>query len=196
MFIAFEGLDGSGKTTVSQNIRLMLQDSGLRCNLGYQPTKSGSGKLFRNLASRGHPLSNANEILIQDRAVDVFQNILPAIRSSEVYLTDRYYYSHVFQSSGLSEYQRALALNMQRFPRPDLCLFLKTSISTSKQRIRSRGRPQLLERRLGKASAMYKSIFRFPEVRLVDAEQDLSAVTTDCLAHIKQAFSMKGFQNG
>ncbi|MDR2934376.1 MAG: dTMP kinase, partial [Candidatus Adiutrix sp.] len=92
-FIALEGLDGAGKTTLGRGLSTALRALGLDPLLVKEPTEGPYGREIRALVQAGRQgLSPARELdyFVRDRAEDVNLNIGPALMAGRPVLADRY----------------------------------------------------------------------------------------------------------
>ena len=66
-FVTFEGIDGSGKSTISQLVYRRLQDDGYKVVLTYEPTDTKIGKYVQQcITTRSDPFVTAF-VFIADR---------------------------------------------------------------------------------------------------------------------------------
>jgi dTMP kinase len=139
--IAFEGIDGAGKTTQVELLAAALRDAGHRVLMTREPTGGPHGEEIRSLSSRGIEISAEEELdyFIADRRQHVGEVIAPALARGEVVITDRYFLSNVaYQGArGLSP-REILHRNQSEFPDPDVVLLLETSPSRGLDRVRKR----------------------------------------------------------
>jgi len=141
-FIALEGLDGAGKTTLGRGLETALRALGLDPLAVKEPTLGPYGREIRALVQAGRQgLSPARELdyFVRDRAEDVALNIGPALLAGRPVLADRYILSNVaYQSArGLSE-ESILKANAP-FPWPDLTVLVEVPVSLGLARIAQRG---------------------------------------------------------
>ncbi|MGL4369429.1 MAG: dTMP kinase [Spirochaetota bacterium] len=142
LFIVFEGIDGSGKSTACSGIERLLREEGEPVIRLAEPTQGSSGREIRErLASPIKPDPDTMlELFISDREDDVTINILPNLAAGNIILMDRYYYSNAaYQgASGLS-WKRILRLNDDySFPRPDRVYFMDIDPERALERIQKR----------------------------------------------------------
>lgn len=90
--IAFEGIDGAGKSTQIALLSSWLQARGHETLVTCEPTHHGHGKRIREANPRLSPLEERNAFVL-DRREHVETCILPALRQNKIVLCDRYYYS-------------------------------------------------------------------------------------------------------
>jgi len=105
IFIAFEGGEGSGKSTQSKLLKKWLEDEGEEVLLSREPGGTELGKDLRRILldhSTGDISPRAEALLYAaDRAHHVFSKIRPALERGEVVITDRYFDSSIaYQGAG------------------------------------------------------------------------------------------------
>jgi len=95
MFISFEGIEGSGKTTQAKHTVRFLQDKGHDCVITREPGGTRIGEKIRAILL--DPLSKdmdpLTELLLYtaDRAQHIKEYILPLLSDGRMVLCDRYY---------------------------------------------------------------------------------------------------------
>ncbi len=116
MFITFEGLDGSGKTTQAQLLGARLESEGLEVILTREPGGTPLGEQIRNLVLHGGEVAPWAEAALYaaSRAQHVEQLIRPALARGATVISDRYVdssvaYQGIARGLGL---ERVLELNL------------------------------------------------------------------------------------
>jgi len=143
--IAFEGLDGVGKTTQTRLLAQDLIQLGLPVILTREPTDGHFGQQIRRIIVHGRQgLTPAAELdlFIADRREHVQEVIRPALADGKMVITDRYYFSSM-------AYQGAIGLDpldIQRrhedfAPQPDLVIILELPMTELTHRLQLRGAP-------------------------------------------------------
>lgn len=102
-FIAFEGGDGSGKTTQVGLLAGRLRASGYEVVMTREPGGSGLGRQLRDILLHGDDVPPRAEALLfaADRADHAARVIRPALATGAVVITDRYIDSSVaYQGAG------------------------------------------------------------------------------------------------
>ncbi|MDZ4083281.1 MAG: dTMP kinase [Bdellovibrionales bacterium] len=155
-FISFEGLDGSGKSTLIAGVKRALESAGLNVLVTREPGGTPLAEEIRHLILRNEndkeaPVS-ATEILLYEasRAQHVAKVIQPALKSGVVVLCDRFSESTVaFQcfARGLS---RTDVDRLNRFAeqgsRPELVVLLDLTVAESRKRQSNRAGPDRIEK--------------------------------------------------
>ncbi len=105
VFIAFEGGEGSGKSTQAKLLKGWFEEEGKKVTLTREPGGSDLGKNLRKilLANETGVISPRAEALMYaaDRAHHVYSVIRPALERDEVVITDRYFDSSIaYQGAG------------------------------------------------------------------------------------------------
>jgi len=140
--IAFEGLDGSGKSTQLERLAARLREAGRDIVTTREPTKFPSGQRIREMARSGKLLLPEEELrwFVEDRRVHVAEVITPALRAGQIVLTDRYYLSTVaYQGARGLDYEQILADSEAEFPIPDLVVLLEIDFQKAFERVHARG---------------------------------------------------------
>ncbi len=145
-FIVFEGLDGSGKTTLMQKLSQVLQQKKIGHILTREPGGTQLGDEVRELLLRveGDAPTPRCELLLYEaiRAQHVDKKILPALMKKNWVLCDRFTASSIaFQGGGRKiKDQDIIWLNLfatQKL-KPDLFVLLDLSVEESEKRMSHR----------------------------------------------------------
>lgn len=128
LFLVFEGLDGSGKTTQCHKLALFLQSLGYEVVETREPTQGMWGQKIREMARTGQRVSASQELdwFIRDRKEHIEQLILPSLQQGKIVLQDRYYLSTAaYQGSRGIDVQHILDIHQQFAPSPDRIFLLE-----------------------------------------------------------------------
>lgn len=140
--IAFEGIDGCGKSTQLELLAGVLRARGLAVVTTREPTSGEHGRRIREMAQSGQPVVPEEELrwFVQDRRVHVRELILPALESGAHVLCDRYYHSTVaYQGARGHDPWQLLAAAEAEFPVPDRTLWFALPAADGLERVRARG---------------------------------------------------------
>ncbi|MEE2674572.1 MAG: dTMP kinase [Myxococcota bacterium] len=139
--IAFEGIDGSGKSTQLEVLAGVLRARGLGVVTTCEPTRGEHGQRIREMAQSGQPVAPEEELrwFVLDRREHVANVIEPALARGEWVLTDRYYLSSAaYQGARGLDPAAILADNEREFPHPDLVILVRVSPERGIERVNSR----------------------------------------------------------
>ena len=146
LFITFEGMDGSGKTTQMHRLAARLRGMGRTVLETVEPGGPRIAQMIRHilLDSGNQELSPTAELLLYfaSRAQNVDEWIVPALERGEIVLSDRFTDSSlVYQGYGRGLGAQAV-LDLDRIAcrgvRPDLTILVDVDAEASLARARSR----------------------------------------------------------
>jgi dTMP kinase len=138
VFIVFEGIDGSGKTTQGNLLKAKAEEADIDVVFVKEPTNGQWGLKIRNIARYGRDNVTLEEELrffIFDRKEDVEQNIQPALDRNALVIADRYFYSNIVYQSTLGLDPNLIRSLNAKFPVPDLVIILEVTPGFSQVRI-------------------------------------------------------------
>ncbi len=151
MFITFEGIDGSGKSTHAKRLYEHLSNifGNERVLITREPGGWSGGSQLRDilLHSNWRPWSEFF-LFMADRCEHVEEQIKPALAKGQIVICERYTDSTLaYQGWGkgllLEEMERLFSL--LDFPLPDLTIWLDISVDTAMKRIKARSASDRLE---------------------------------------------------
>jgi dTMP kinase len=198
LFITFEGLDGSGKTTQLRRLKEWLETNKVEVTATRQPGGTRVGDRIRSLLldSRTENLSPLAELgmMFSDRAQSIAEVIQPALEAGRIVLCDRFTdSSEAYQGGGrqlgsqvVQELHAALCGGLQ----PDLTLLLLPSFDLSLARARRRNQRAAAssgsdENRFEQEnSAFYRRVFE--KYQEIAAREPLRVVAIDSDASIDE----------
>jgi len=162
LFLAFEGIDGSGKSTQSKLLEEKLKAEGIKVYHTYEPTGSPIGqmikKIFRHEMEADH--RTIAGLYVADR-IDHLTNsqngILKKLEEGFTVITDRYYFSsYAYQGTHMPQDWVIMANSISAdVLRPDLNIFIDIAPEVSFERV-SRNRDKI---------ELYESIENLKQVR-------------------------------
>ena len=97
IFIVFEGLDGSGKSTQKQLLNDKLQIDKISSISFREPGSTVIGEKIVKILQSDHKLSPLSELLLfyVSRSAIIEEKIKPALANYDVVICDRYFYSSI-----------------------------------------------------------------------------------------------------
>ena len=140
--IAFEGIDGSGKSTQLAMLAHALRERGADVVTTREPTAGVHGQRIRAMARSGARVDAREELawFVEDRREHVSQVIEPALAAGRIVLTDRYFLSSVaYQGARGLDPPAILAASEAEFPVPDLAILFEMRPELGLERVRTRG---------------------------------------------------------
>ncbi|MFA6296017.1 MAG: dTMP kinase [Patescibacteria group bacterium] len=185
LFIAFEGLDGSGLSTQADLLNKYLNKQGYKSFATKEPTNNIIGGLIRGLLTHIWKASNECSQLLftADRALHLEKEIIPALKKKNIIITDRYFFSTVaFGSLNIRDLDWLVSLN-QHFILPDIIFLIKVPPKECVKRIKSsRFSKELFEEeiKLKKIWRTYNKLAKiFPNIYVIDGNRDKKEVFKD-----------------
>ena len=192
--IAFEGIDGAGKTTQAKKTQKWLLSNYFTVTYIKEPTDSINGRKIQESAKSGRFSENDElNLFLLDRKWNVDNNILPALKSYDFVLMDRYYFSTIaYQGARGLDPEDIRKKNEAFAPKPDLVLLFDLDPETALERIKKwRGEtPNLFEKLdyLSKVREIFLSLDDASIVR-IDAAKPIETVCRQVEAAIKPLLS-------
>jgi dTMP kinase len=198
LFVTFEGLDGSGKSTQLRRLKEWLQAGKYSVTTTRQPGGTRVGDRIRALLldSRTESLAPLAELglMFSDRAQAIAEVIEPALQAGHIVLCDRFTdSSEAYQGGGRqlgSQVVRDLHAALCSGLQPDLTLLLLPDFDISLQRARRRNRRAAVasgkdENRFeSEDSAFYRRVFdKYQEIA---AREPLRVVAIDSNGSIEE----------
>ncbi len=140
--IAFEGIDGCGKSTQLEMLAGALRGRGIDVVATREPTAGEHGQRIRAMARSGERVDPKQELewFVLDRREHVASVIEPGLAAGRVVLTDRYYLSSVaYQGARGLDAKSILADSEAEFPLPDLVVVIEIDPEKGLARVGARG---------------------------------------------------------
>lgn len=140
LFIVFDGMDGTGKTTQMRLLCRRLQARGVETVLTAEPSASPDGQALRRALAGQEPANNSRlaALFLLDR-IGHNREIEDWLAQGKTVLSDRYYYSSMaYQGQGDQfAWVADMNLNCPHIRRPDGCILLDMNPEDSMARIRA-----------------------------------------------------------
>ena len=184
-FISFEGLEGSGKSSVIAYLVRYLRGQGFSVRTFREPGSTKVGEKIRKiLLDKKNKISNYTELLLYlaARTQLIEEKLRAALNSYDIVVCDRFYDSTVvYQGYGLAmgslawDAARTFSLGLK----PHLTLVLDSEVKTALKRLRIKdrieSRPLQFHIRLRRG---YAHIARQEpsRIKVIDGNQELSAL--------------------
>lgn len=191
LFVVFEGIDGSGKSTQARILVRRLREAGREVVLLREPTRGKWGREIRRQALRADSLTPEEELdlFVRDRRENVSRNILPALERGRVVVLDRYYFSTIaYQGAKGLDREGIRRLNETFAVPPDLVVILDVPAESGLARIGGRRtRDELFEREdyLVRVAGIFRS-FEGPRILHLDGLAPRAEIARAVWARVKE----------
>jgi len=191
VLIAFEGIDGTGKSTQIGLLAESLREMGQSVQLTREPTDGPVGQRIRELYASRAEVTHEEELqlFIDDRRQHVEEVIQPALAAGRIVLTDRYYLSTAaYQGAGGLDPQEIIRRNEVFAPVPDLVMLLVLPPALGIERIRTlRGEAlNAFEQEAGlkRVAAIFDQLDQ-DYIRRIDATHSVAAVHQAIITEVR-----------
>ncbi|MBD5099119.1 MAG: dTMP kinase [Clostridiales bacterium] len=202
-FIAFEGIDGSGKSTQITLLKQRLQREGINCYSTCEPTDSPIGSLIHQIMT-GRVLSD-NKVIAAlfvadrlDHLLNPTNGIYAKIMDGTSVISDRYYFSSYAYHSVDMPMDWVIEANSQsaEILRPSVTIFVDVNPDNALKRIaKTRFHPELFETRERLISVREKYFEAFEKLKdvenvlIVDGEKEEHILEAEIWEKIKAYFA-------
>lgn len=203
LFITFEGIDGSGKSTQSKLLCEKLSALGYDVIQTREPGGSEGAELIRSLLVSGDPdrWSPETEILLftAARKDHLEKTILPAMEEGKFVISDRFADStRVYQGVARADLQDSVNFLHDHIIKiePDITFIIDTDPEQSLSRglARDSGEDRFEELGLGFQKDLRAGFLKLANenpdrCKIIDGMQDIEAVSYDIMQHISEALT-------
>jgi dTMP kinase len=146
-FIAFEGVDGAGKSHQVDLLRQALQKTGFTVNVFRSPGTTKIGEKIRSITHdvNNKNMSEATELLLMnaDRAQLVHESIKPALARGEIVICDRFLHSTIIYQGFGRQIDMTIIKALLQYTvgdvQPDLTFVMDVSPEEAAKRTSKRG---------------------------------------------------------
>lgn len=199
LFIVFEGLDGSGKSTQIAMLKEKLTLMGRDVYVTAEPTNSATGGLIRDTLSNNYKRESSElaSLFLTDRIshnVNPVWGIQKFLKEGKDVICDRYYYSS-FAYQGLDtdlQWLIDMNLNCPQIIKPDLCIFLDVDSKKCKKRVDSeRAHLEIFENNeevMRKTRIQFFEVFKklnsSENICIIDANRPIDVVANEILTTV------------
>ncbi len=200
LFIAFEGIDGSGKSTQVKLLSDRLKEAGHKIYSTFEPTDSPIGSVIKNIFK--HRIEADHRVIAGlfvadrlDHLLNKTDGILKKLAEGYTVITDRYYFSsYAYQGTHMSLDWVIEANSLSAdLLRPDLNIFIDISPEICMKRLNNgRSSIELYEtiENLKKVSELYLQAFEQlkskENIFITDGNRSHELIAADVWEHVSQ----------
>lgn len=192
LFIAFEGLDGSGSTTQVERLAKNLRKIGKEVFTTKEPTNNLVGGLIRGVLTKQWqiPAEGLQLLYAADRSHHLSHEIIPNLEQGNFVITDRYAFSSIAFGSIDIPVKWLKEIN-KNFIQPDMTFFVKVRPEVCIERIGRRGNNfELFEekKKLEKTLATYELLAQDESngFVIIDGEKEIEDIEKEIFKIVKQ----------
>jgi dTMP kinase len=191
-FIAFEGIDGSGKTTQAGRLISRLRGLGVRCHATKEPTDSPIGSLIRQMLTGRikadeRVLANLFAADRADHLLNETDGLCRKVQDGVTVITDRYYFSsyayHAVNTGMDIDWLVCVNAVSSDILRPDVTVFLDTAPELAMRRLEARAAAfelfesgERLKSVRGKYFEAFEKLRDVENIAVIDANADEDTV--------------------
>lgn len=205
VYIAMEGIDGSGKTTQVEELTRYFKSKGKEVVATREPRKKGLiGDIVQKILTGKIKVSSValQYLFSTDRVLHHEELVIPALKAGKIVITDRCFWSAIVygildRTGGKYDYKSAdflliahSILSMyHQFMVPDYTFFLDISLKTALSRVsQKKGKREIYEKeeKISKVKKGYEwLVSRFnKEIIVIDGEESVEKVTKAIVGRI------------
>ncbi|MGH2412804.1 MAG: dTMP kinase [Microcystaceae cyanobacterium] len=204
LFIVFEGIDGSGTSTQAKLLKEHFSARGCPTVISPEPTDSPIGKLIREaLKKRLFLIQDKNKfdeqmayLFAADRHYHLYNDVDGICKLIHQYgmnvITTRYYFSSLAYNCHTQEEFEFISCLNQKFPQPDLVVYIDISIEISLLRLSERAFREIYEHKdkLTKVRQNYHNIFNDYRglILKIDGAKDKERIHKKIVDFIEEVF--------
>ncbi|MFC1837371.1 dTMP kinase [Thermodesulfobacteriota bacterium] len=196
LFVVFEGIDGTGKSTQLHMLAEKLEQLGYAVVPTCEPTDGTYGKKIRELFVDRKSVSQGEELelFIADREQHVQEVIAPALKDGRIVVCDRYYLS-TLAYQGANGIDPDLIMDKNKdFPVPDLAIILEIDPALGIRRIRNQRNesPDTFEgeSNLRKVAAIFSSM-QHPYIERINGSDTIENIHRQVVNAVTEKLSHK-----
>lgn len=196
MFITFEGIDGSGKSTQIKLLEAYLSDKGIHCHIFREPGGTEISESIRSLLLHDtEEMNPVTELLLfsSARSQLIAEKVIPLLDNNETVILDRFYDSTVaYQGYGRQSAPLNDITQLNRIAAhgrvPDITFYMRLSVDDARARTSS-NRKDRMEKSgtdfFRKVSEGFDKLSREEQrFKVIDATNEKSRVHRDIVSHL------------
>ena len=192
-FVTFEGIDGSGKSTISKGVYEKLKKEGYDAILTFEPTDTELGKIVKKCIEENYDPVVTTFAFIADRIQHV-REIKKWVKDNKIVLCDRYADStYAYQAVQLEDIiekpiKWLKELHDRFIIKPDLTFLCVLEVDKALSRIKNREKLVSFEQKefLEKVQKNYLHLASLEKERfvMIDASKSVNKIVDECIVKI------------
>lgn len=205
LFVSFEGIDGSGKTTITKYLYDYFLNKGVLVMLTREPGGNEIAEKIRNIVldPNNVTMDDRTEALLYaaSRRQHLIEKVLPALEKGTLVLCDRFVDSSIaYQGYGRGiGANEVLSINLFAIDNhmPDITFFLDIDLETSLSRVDHRGEADRLEQSgmdfFKRVYNGYQEIIKTTaqeRIQVIDANRSVEAIAQDIIGRIEERLGL------
>lgn len=208
LYVAFEGIDGAGKSVQMDRLDQYLRENNSETLLAFQPRREGAVGSLINQILQGNvkvPSQSFQYLVTADRIIDHQDRIEPALKSGKIVISHRCMWSNLpygLLDENLVDYDsneariidvsHGMMSLYHQFMIPDITFYLKVSVPTALERLEKKHQGLELYEKKTKMEKVAKGyewqIKRFPgEFVVIDGEKSPAEISDEVIKYINKA---------
>ncbi len=204
LFIVFEGIDSSGKTTQAELLKKYFLATKEQAVISPEPSNGIIGNLIRQALKQRIVFSRERDLFDQqmaylfaadrhDHLYNDLDGVFKLIRDNYHVISTRYYFSSLaYNCDSVEQFDLIKKLN-DRFPNPDLTIYIDLPIEVSLSRLQERSLQEIYETKtkLTKVRKQYQQIFAEYDGKAIaiDGTQDLQQIHASVVQAVQAVIS-------
>jgi dTMP kinase len=210
LYVAFEGIDGAGKSVQSDFLDKYLREKGFKTEVTFQPRREGPvGKLIDSILKKevSVPSVSLQYLYTADRIIDHVDHIEPALKEGKVVISHRCMWSNLpyglldknmvdysSDEARIVDVAHGLMSLYNQFMIPDYTFYLRVSAKTAMDRLKKKHVGLELYEKQAKLEKVLKGyewqIKKYPgEFVVIDGEQDPNEVFKQVVKIVEEELS-------
>ena len=204
LFIVFEGIDSSGKSTQAELLKTYFINRGEKSIISSEPSNGIIGNLIRQalkqrifFTSDRHLFDEQMAYLFaadrHDHLYNDIDGVYKLIADNFNVISTRYYFSSLAYNCDTAEQFELVGKLNSKFPNPDLTIYLDLPVEISLSRLQERSLTEVYETKtkLTKVKQQYQQIFENYHGRAIaiDGTQDQQTIHQQIIDFIKTQYS-------
>ena len=200
LFIVFEGIDSSGKTTQAELLKNRLITNKEQAVISSEPSTGIIGNLIRQALKQRIVFSKDQALFDQqmaylfaadrhDHLYNDIDGVFKLIKDNYHVISTRYYFSSLAYNCNTREQFAFIQKLNNRFPDPDLTIYIDIPIEVSLARLKERSLQEIYETqaKLTKVREQYQQIFSSYQGKaiLIDGTQDQQKIHQQIFTQVR-----------